>query len=192
MPRGSHPARPMRFRPTSKLSTEQADGTVTEAQTSWPQAWVRQGAPLRAKPTKDVIQRPTELKIAVCHVAAPHASTQEQLLASPGPTLCLQHPRQRGIIKSRDQGTRDTLLQNPAEHDGERLIETRIPSHIAKQLKSAVIAAFRQADATGQNDFSIQQHTRTGGDAVQQIQPMSIGDLAVSYTHLTLPTILRV
>jgi hypothetical protein len=47
------------------------------------------------------------------------------------------------------------LLHNPAEHDGERLIETRIPSHIAKQLKGAVIAAFRQADATGQNGFSI-------------------------------------
>jgi hypothetical protein len=70
------------------------------------------------------------------------------------------------------------LLHNPAEHDGKRLLETRIPSHIAKQLKGAVIAAFRQADATGQNGFSIHQNTTTGGVAVQQIQPMSIGDLA--------------
>jgi hypothetical protein len=58
------------------------------------------------------------------------------------------------------------------------LIETGIPSHIAKQLKGAVIAAFREADATGQYGFSIHQHTTTRGVAIQQIQPMSIGDLA--------------
>ena len=74
------------------------------------------------------------------------------------------------------------MLQNPAEHDGERLIETRIPSHIAKQLKGAVIAAFRQADATGQNGFSIHQHTTPRGVAIQQIQPMSVGDLCLLYT----------
>jgi hypothetical protein len=58
------------------------------------------------------------------------------------------------------------------------LIETGIPSHIAKQLKGAVIAAFRQANATGQNGFSIHQHTTPRGVAIQQIQPMSVGDLA--------------
>ena len=69
-------------------------------------------------------------------------------------------------------------MQNPAQHGGQRLIESSIPGHVAKQLKGAVVATFRQADATGQNGFSIDQHAATGATAIQEIQPMSIGDLA--------------
>jgi hypothetical protein len=69
------------------------------------------------------------------------------------------------------------LLKNPAEHDGQRLIQASIPGHIAKQLKCAVLTTFCQADTPGQNGFSIDQNTTTWGVAVQEIQPMSIGDL---------------
>jgi hypothetical protein len=92
--------------------------------------------------------------------------------------LALQNPTQRSIIEGRDQGAKGSLLQNPAQHDGQRLIEASIPGHIAKQLKCAVLTTFRLADATGQNRFSIDQNTATGATAVQEIQPMSIRDLA--------------
>jgi len=83
----------------------------------------------------------------------------------------------RGIVQGRHQaGAPPGLLDGP-KHDGQGLIKPGVPGHIAHQLQLIGLTTIPQLNATCQHRVASQQHTTAGTAAVQQVQPVAVGDL---------------
>ena len=173
MPSGSHPARPMRRRPTSRLSTEQAAGTSASTE-CWGRQWPSLGTPA----PQDLIQRPRRQWIAWRGLATPHAAAQQKLLISTTPACRRQQLGHRRIVEGSDQTGVGRSAVNPAQNSRQRLFQTRVPGHITNQFELEPMAGINELKTSGQNRFTGDQHTATGPAAIEEIQPMTILDLA--------------
>lgn len=172
IPRGSHPARPILRRPTSRLRTEQGHGTSAATEGG---RWKRSS--LGPKSSENLVKGSAELQVAWGRLTTPHASTEQQLLITLPPPFGVEQFSHRGIVQCRDQLRRAGLPLNARKDQRQGLFQSRIPRNIANQFELSIVAALSQPQASSQNGFTGHQHTAARPTSIQQVQPVPIRDL---------------